>query len=92
MVLLPVRGPHCHSEPIMKGGTTTTGTQRYQCRNAPCPHYAFQLDLIDQGRCPALKAHIVDMALQESGRQATARVLLSSPPTVLNERKKPPHR
>ena len=58
--------------------------------NATCPHYAFQLDLIYKGRCPAIKEHIVDMALNGSGIRDTARVLQISPTKVLNELKKEP--
>ena len=88
MVLIPVRCPHCHSEDIIKGGTTKTGTQRYKCLNANRPHYSFQLGLIYKGRCPEIKEQIVDMALNSSGIRDTARVLKISPTTVLNELKK----
>ena len=88
MVLIPVRCPHCHSDHIIKGGTTKAGTQRYKCLNMQCPHYSFQLDLIYKGRCPEIKEQIVDMALNGSGIRDTARVLKISPTTVLNELKK----
>jgi insertion element IS1 protein InsB len=88
MVLMPVRCPHCHSDSVITGGTTTAGTQRYKCLNATCPHYAFQLDLIDKGRCPEIKEHIIDRALNGSGIRDTARVLTISPTTVMNELKK----
>src|SRR5215813_11890402 len=88
MVLIPVRCPHCHSDDIIKGGTTKTGTQRYKCRNAHCPHYSFQLDLIYKGRCPEIKEQIIDMALNGSGIRDTARVLKISPTTVIHTLKK----
>jgi insertion element IS1 protein InsB len=88
MVRIPVRCPHCHSEHIIKGGTTKAGTQRYKCLNPTCPSYSFQLDLIYKGRCPTIKEHIVDMALKGSGMRDTARVLKISPTTVLNALKK----
>jgi len=91
MVRIPVRCPHCHSDTIIKGGTTKAGTQRYKCLNTTCPHYSFQLDLIYKGRCPAIKEHIVDMALNGRGIRDTARVLKISPTTVLNELKKSVH-
>jgi transposase-like protein len=69
----------------MKGGKTKAGLQRSKCRHVPCPHYSFQLDLLSKGRCPAMKEHIVDMALNGSGIRDTARVLQISPTTVLNE-------
>jgi transposase-like protein len=88
MVLMPVRCPHCHSDSIIKGGTTNAGTQRYKCLNTICPRYSFQLDLIYKGRCPAIKEQIIDMALNGSGIRDTARVLKISPTTVLKELKK----
>src|SRR5262245_62008590 len=84
----PCALPHCHIEHIMKGGTTKTGTQRYECLNTTYPYYSFQLDLIYKGRCPAIKEQIVNMALSGSGSRDTARVWKISPTTALNELKK----
>jgi IS1 family transposase/transposase-like protein len=88
IVLIPVRCSHCHSDHIIKGGTTKAGIQRYKCLNATCPHYAFQRDLIYKGHCPEIKEHIVAMALNGSGIRDTIRVLKISPTTVLNELKR----
>ncbi len=88
MVLISVLCPHCHSDHVIKGGTTKAGTQRYKCQNADCAHHSFQLDLIYKGRSPEIKEHIVDMALNGSGIRDTARVLKISPTTVINELKK----
>jgi insertion element IS1 protein InsB len=88
MVLIPVRCPHCHSDDVIKGGTTKAGIQRYKCLNTNCPHYSFQLDLIYKGRCPDIQEQIVDMALNGSGIRDTARVLKISPTTVINTLKK----
>jgi len=52
MVLISVLCPHCHSDHIMKGGTTKAGKQCYQCQNTDCPHDAFQHDLTYKGRSP----------------------------------------
>ena len=88
MVLIPVLCPHCHSDHVIKGGTTKAGIQRYKCHNADCPHDSFQLDLIYKGRSPEIKKQIVNMALNSSGIRDTARVLKISPTTVINELKK----
>jgi len=88
MVLIPVRCPHCDSDQVIKGGKTKTGQQRYKCQNADCSHYSFQLNLIYQGRLPAVKAQIVEMSLNGSGIRDTARVLKISPTTVIEELKK----
>lgn len=68
----------------MKGGTTKAGTQRYKGRNATCPHDALQLDLIDTGRCPESKEHLMARARNGSGIRETARVFKVSPTTVMN--------
>jgi transposase-like protein len=88
MVLIPVRCPHCQSDPVSRGGKTKAGTQRYKCHNAACPHSSFQLDLRYKGRSPEIKAQIIDMALHGNGIRDTARVLKISPTTVITELKK----
>jgi transposase-like protein len=88
MVLMPVLCPHCHSDQVIKGGKTKTGTQRYKCENADCPRYSFQLHLTYKGRLPEIKEQVVDMSLNGSGIRDTARVLKISPTTVINELKK----
>lgn len=88
MVFIAVRCPHCHSNHVIKGGTTKTGKQRYRCHNADCSHYSFVLDPAYKGRLPEIKAQIIDMALNGSGIRDTARVLKISPTTVINELKK----
>jgi transposase-like protein len=88
MVFMPVLCPHCHSEHVIKGGKTKTGTQRYKCTNPDCPRYSFQLELAYKGRLPAIKEQIVAMSVNGSGIRDTARVLQISPTTVMNELKK----
>ena len=85
MVLMPVLCPHCHSDQVIKGGKTKTGTQRYKCENADCPRYSFQLHLTYKGRLPEIKEQVVDMSLNGSGIRDTARVLKISPTTVIND-------
>jgi transposase-like protein len=88
MVLIPVLCPHCQSDHVIKGGTTKAGKQRYHCQNADCSHYSFVLDPAYKGRLPAIKAQIIDMALNGNGIRDTARVLKISPTTVIHELKK----
>jgi transposase-like protein len=75
-------------EHVIRGGKTRTGKQRYRCQNADCPHASFVLNPAYQGRLPAIKEQVVDMALNGSGIRDTARVLKISPTTVINELKK----
>jgi transposase-like protein len=88
MILMPVQCPHCHSDHVIKGGTTKAGKQRYKCQNPDCPRYSFQLDLTYKGCSSEIKEQIIDMALNGSGIRDTARVLKISPTTVINELKK----
>ena len=88
MVLIAVTCPYCHSDHITKRGKTETGKQRYCCQHPDCPHQSFLLNPAYKGRIPAIKAQIVDMALNGSGIRDTARVLGISTDTVINELKK----
>ena len=88
MVLIAVECPHCHSDDVGKGGKTSTGKQRYLCRNAACSSRTFILDYDYRGRQPAVKEQIIEMALNGSGIRDTSRVLGVSTDTVLSELKK----
>jgi transposase-like protein len=88
MVLVPVTCPYGHSDQIIKGGHTETGTQRYRCQQTTCAHRSFVLEPAYNGRLPQVKDQIIAMALNGSGIRDTARVLKISPTTVMNEWKK----
>ena len=90
MSVLPVHRPYCHSTDVIKYGVTDQGNQRYRCHNANGPSHTFIVDYRYQGRLPAIKEQIVDMALNGSGIRDTARVLQISPTTVIEEVKKRP--
>ena len=42
MVRIPMLCPHCHSDQVIEGGKTKTGTQRSKCANPDGPHETFQ--------------------------------------------------
>ena len=88
MVLIPVRCPHCGSDPVVKRGKTENAKQRYLCQQQDCPVKTFILDYDYHGCLPEVKQQIIDMALNGSGIRDTARVLEVSPTTVINELKK----
>ena len=69
-------------------GTTETGKQCYRCQQDDCYHRSFVLDPAYNGRLPQIKEQIINMVLNGSGIQDTARVLKISPTTVINELKK----
>ena len=87
MTFISVRCPYCHSDQIVKRGTTRRGTQRYLCQNTACPSQSFLLEYSYQGRLPEVKQQIIDMSLNASGIRDTARVLHVRPPTVIQELK-----
>src|ERR1700758_1634333 len=88
MTFIAVHCLHCHSEQIVKRGTTARGTQRYLCQNTACTTGSFLLDYRNRGCLPEVKQTIVDMSLNASGIRDTARVLRISTDTVLSELKK----
>jgi len=79
---------HCHSDQIVKRGTTRRGTQRYLCQTTACPWQSFLLEHSYQGRLPEVKQQIIDMSLNASGMRDTARVLRISTDTVLRALRK----
>src|SRR4030095_1501296 len=91
MVSVPVQCPYCQSTAVIKAGKQANGTQRYQCQNGRCARRIFLLQYQDRGRVPEVRPHVVDMALNGSGIRATARVLRSSPTTVIAVVKKTSH-
>jgi transposase-like protein len=73
---------------VIKGGKTDTGKQRSRCHNLDCSHQSFLLDCASKGRSPEIKQHVSDLSLNGSGVRDTARVLGSSPTTVIQELQK----
>jgi insertion element IS1 protein InsB len=88
MTFISVRCPYCHSEQIVKRGTTRRDTQRYLCQNTACPSQSFLLEYSYQGRLPEVKQQIIAMSLNASGMRDTARVLRISTDTVLRALRK----
>ncbi len=86
MVQLPVLCPVCQQpEAVYRHGKATDGTQRYRC--TACRR-SFQLHYRQKIHEPGVRANITDLALNGSGIRDTARVLGSSPQTVMGELKK----
>ena len=74
--------PYCNSIDVRLYGKTTTGKQRYLCKNHNCKHKTFLLDYSRTGDQPGIKDKIVSMAMNGSGTRDTARVLGISKDTV----------
>jgi insertion element IS1 protein InsB len=88
MTYVPVHCPDCLGVDVVRYGKQRHGEQRYRCNNADCPRHIFLLQYRNQGRLPAVKQRMVDMALNGSGIRDTARVLGVSPTTVIDTLKK----
>jgi len=86
MVQIPIICP-CRQqlEAVYRHGKATDGTQRYRC--TACRR-TFQLQYRQNVHDPGVRDKITEMALNGSGIRDTARVLRSSPQTVMGELKK----
>jgi transposase-like protein len=88
MTYVPVHCPDCQGGDVVRYGKQRDGAQHYRCNNTNCPRHIFLLQYRNQGRLPAVKRQMVDMALNGSGIRDTARVLGVSPTTVIDTLKK----
>jgi len=80
--------PHCNSSDVIKNGFSSSGGQRYRCRNNECEAASFMIDHAHPGRTLPVQQKIVEMALNGSGVRDTARVLGVGTQTVINVLKK----
>ena len=89
MAVVQVECPYCGSKEIsLYGKNSTTGRQRYLCRNRACSHKTFQLEYKNNACRPGTKERIVEMTMKGSGTRDTGRVLNISPNTVTKVLKK----
>jgi len=88
MILRVLHCPHCHGTDIIRHGKTRQGKQRSCCQETVGDGRTFLVDDSYAGHSAAIKQQIVDMAMNASGIQDTARVLHVSPTTVFKEVKK----
>ena len=83
MAEIKVKCPYCGSEEVsLYGKNSTTGRQRYLCRNKACSHKTFQLEYKNNACRPGTKEKVVEMTMNGSGTRDTGRVLGISPNTV----------
>ena len=89
MAVIKVECPYCRSKEIsLYGKNSTTGRQRYLCRNKACSHKTFQVEYKNNGSRPGVKEKIVEMTMNGGGTRDTGRVLGISPNTVTSVLKK----
>ena len=89
MAVIKVKCPYCGSEEVsLYGKNSTTGRQRYLCRNKTCRHKTFQIEYQNNACRPGTKEKIVAMAMNGAGTRDTGRVLGISKDTVTKVLKK----
>ena len=88
MATTVVKCPYCGSEKVSLYGKSSTGAQRYLCRNKACSHKTFQLEYKNNASKPGTKEKIIDMTMNGAGTRDTGRVLRISPNTVTGVLKK----
>jgi transposase-like protein len=80
--------PCCQNIDVIKHGITPQGKQRYRGKNPRCSCQTFLVEYSHHGRVPEVKQQILEMTLNGSGIRDIARVLHSSPTTVIEELQK----
>jgi|SRR5882724_171406 len=88
MVLKPMACLSCQQTKVVKHGHTSDGKPRVLCQNPECARHTFLLASVYQRRIPDVKQQMVDMTMHGNGIRDIARVLQSSPTTVIETLKK----
>lgn len=85
---MDIKCPICKSTKVSKYGESSTGKQRYICRNKECPQKTFQLEYNYNACKPKMQEQIIDMAANANGIRETARILKISTYKVMNTLRK----
>ena len=88
MATIEVKCPECGGTKVIKHGISTSGKQRYYCKDTTCGGRSFQLDHCYAGCEPGINEKIVAMAANASGIRDTSRVLGVSQDKVMSTLKK----
>jgi len=88
MAKIEVKCPRCEETQVVKYGQSSSGTQRYYCKNENCSKTIFQLDYRNKGCEPGIEKKIIKMAVNASGVRDTSRVLEISTYKVMDTLKK----
>lgn len=73
---------------MIKHGITAQGQQRDRCKHPSGPDQTFLVDASHDGRVPEIKQPMLEMTLNGRGIRDLARVLHSSPTSVIEALKK----
>jgi transposase-like protein len=88
MAKIDVKCRNCGETEVKKYGKSSSGTQRYYCKNENCSTTIFQLEYRNKGCEPGVEKKIIKMAVNASGIRDTARVLEISTYKVMDTLKK----
>lgn len=88
MATIEVKCPVCGGTKVIKHGISTSGKQRYYCKESTCPGGSFQLEHCYTGCERGIEEKIVAMAANASGIRDTSRVLGISQKKVMSTLKK----
>ena len=75
MAKVEVKCPRCEETEVIKYGQSSSGAQRYYCKNTDCETSIFQMEYKNKGCEPGVEQKIIKMAVNASGVRDTARVL-----------------
>jgi transposase-like protein len=88
MAKIEVKCPKCGEAQVIKYGQSSSGAQRYYCKNSECVTSIFQLEYQNKGCEPGVEEKIIKMAVNASGVRDTSRVLEISTYKVMDTLKK----
>jgi transposase-like protein len=83
-----IKCPHCESTQTCKMGKSSSGNQRYLCRNESCTAKTFSAIYELKGAHPQVQKQAVEMSINGSGIRDTTRVLKINRNTVMAHIKK----
>ena len=90
MAKIEVKCPVCDGIEVIKYGQSSSGEQRYYCKNTECSKTIFQIEYRNRGCEPGIEEKIIKMAVNASGVRDTSRVLEISTYKVSSTLKKQP--
>jgi transposase-like protein len=88
MAKIEVKCPVCEETQVIKYGQSSSGAQRYYCKNPECSKTIFQMEYRNKGCEPGVEKKIIKMAVNASGVRDTSRVLAISTYKVMDTLKK----
>jgi transposase-like protein len=91
MAKIEVKCPKCKETQVIKYGQSSSGEQRYNCKNPDCSKTIFQIEYRNKGCEPGIEQKIIKMAVNASGVRDTSRVLEISTYKVMDTLKKQLH-